>query len=79
MTLKSKQSADFENINNKQNQPTGNKKKINQLNLDKNQNLDKQINSNANKEFLQKNPPKKILQKKSSPKFPPNSPKFLRF
>ena len=36
-------------------------------NLDKNQNLDKQVNSNVNKEFLPKNlpnnPPKKILPK----------------
>jgi hypothetical protein len=51
-------------------------------NLDKNPNLDKQVNSNVNKEFLPKNssqiilpkkfllnnPPKKILPKKSSQK-----------
>ena len=42
-------------------------------NLDKNQNLDKEINSNLNKEFLPKNssqkiPPEKILLKKSSQK-----------
>ena len=38
-------------------------------NLDKNQNLDKQINSNVKKEFLPKNPPKKILPKNFSQKF----------
>jgi len=54
-------------------------------NLDKNQNLNKQVNSNVNKEFLpknssQKNPPKKILPKnplkKSSKKISPK--KFLQ-
>ena len=50
-------------------------------NLDKNQNLDKQVNSNVNKEFLPKNsyqriPPKKILPKNPPKKFLPR--KFLQ-
>ena len=40
-------------------------------NLDKNLNLDKQVNSNVNKEFLPKNPPKNIRPKRSSQKNPP--------
>ena len=44
-------------------------------NLDKNQNLDKQINSNVNKEFLPKNSSQKIspkiLPKNFSQKIPP--------
>jgi hypothetical protein len=56
-------------------------------NLDRNQNLDKQVNSNVNKEFLpkkspnnppkkssQKNPPKMFLQKNSAKKIPPKNP-----
>jgi hypothetical protein len=43
--------------------------------LDKNQNLDQQIKSNINKEFLQKSPPKGFLPKNFSKKFSPkNSP-----
>ena len=44
-------------------------------NLDKNQNLDKQVNSNVNKEFLPKNSSQKIPPKKNPPKkiLPKNS------
>ena len=45
-------------------------------NLDKNQNLDKQINSNVNKEFLPKNPLEKFPKKSQKiSKNPPKNPK----